>query len=272
MKGLILFSRICLFGAFVLPSFGDAAFANSCSQQDRLLQCSVDGGSLELVVCNADARFSTTIGAQGEAPVLSINEPLRKVYYEIDANTGDHQLSLYAESGVLELKATPPASIVFHSNSEAPIDYTCDPGSSEPQDHVDGFSALIPVLSDGIGRLNSCRASEAFQQDPTACLHVYARGCAVARATGGASCEEKELVVWNRLVAEALQKAISANDDDVFTAQLLSAQKAWEIWRSQDCALTGPVLFDQYLTDSGVKDCKASYAARRLWLLEALSK
>ena len=267
-----MLSRICLFGALVLPSFGDAAFANSCSQQDRLLQCSVDGGALELVVCNEDARFSTTIGAQGEAPVLSINEPLGKVYYEIDANTGDHQLSLYTGSGVLELNATHPASIVFHSNSEAPIDYTCDPGSSEPQDPVERFNALVPVLSDGIGRLTSCRASEAYRQDPTACLNVYTRGCAVALATGGASCKEKERDVWNRLVAEALQNAIMTNNNDAFTSQLLLAQRAWEISRAQDCILAGPILFDQYLTDDGIKDCEASYAARRLWLLETLSK
>jgi len=94
----------------------------------------------------------------------------------------------------------------------------------------------------------------------------------VALATGGASCKEKERDVWNRLVAEALQNAIMTNNNDAFTSQLLSAQRTWEIWRAQDCILAGPILFDQYLTDDGIKDCEASYAARRLCCCKIIFK
>lgn len=263
--------------AALSPSVGHA---QACGPRGAtLLQCTTDEGTNEVAVCLEQEydRIRVLRGPFEGRLKVELEESLNDVWYSIEQADGQsvHELTVYATGGVFRLSATRPTQMSFSSNTVAAVETICDAGSVSPEDPADGIGQLLPIVTDARSRLALCMEAADHRADPVACLGFFRRACGMRHDTGIELCDETELDVWNRMVADAFDAAIVYHDESPglpsITAQLTAAQELWERSRAADCEFAGGSIFSPFAPEFGLDECLTYYAAHRLRLLEALS-
>lgn len=274
MQNHLLLLSVLVITALV-PSL---SHAQVCGSDGRaLFQCVFENTTQQVTICLANDAVRYALGTVGEEPVVQLSQGVDSISYTAGAPDGSkvRELAFYAKAGVHHFVFAPTiatsTTLSIISNTKERRDYTCAPASITPQDPKQGIGQLIPILSDGQGRLAACRKSAEYRENPTACLGRIQKACRLIFASTGQPCEESELDVWNGLMAEALAKVVAHYNDTDFTAKMIQAQKIWETSRVADCAVAGGTVFNTYVPEVGEQECLIYLAAQRLRFLEVIT-